>query len=338
MSLLAGTWATLDADGVVSEGFVRLRVPTVTSCALYIGLEVATKLEALIMELPTAEIPRGSRMPTGTGFRVQAVPLKPGPHGVTRVLLALVDGRYRDVFLTLADDVALHLSRTTSAPDAYRSFVARIHHWQGFLKKHGASALSLEARRGLFGELHFLRELLAGGGDVGTAVQGWRGCRSAHHDFQYRRWSAEIKTTAAASPRTFHVANVRQLDDSGIERLYLVLKIIEEEAGARESLPELVQAFREMMRGPAVELFEEGLHEAGYLDRHAGLYKEPRYSHRRTRIYLVGEGFPRLLPHAIPNGVENVEHEVSIAACAAFAVDMTDHPSFLIGDMNRDAD
>jgi hypothetical protein len=244
--------------------------------------------------------------------------IAPGRAGRTRLLLRLANPRFRDVFHALCDDVVQSLAATSDEIEAVRTFVARLARWQAFLRRHSPEGLSLEERRGLFGELSFLRDVLLPRMDGVAAVRSWKGWQSANHDFQFAAGSVEVKTTSANLPHAFHVSNVGQLDDGATAALFVhLLHVSEEESGA-SSLPELVAFIREHLPDDGTALFDDALVEFGYLDAHTESHSLPRYTVRSRRYFVVEDGFPRLLGRMMPPGVEEVSYSVAVAACTPF--------------------
>ncbi|MCX6936349.1 MAG: PD-(D/E)XK motif protein [Verrucomicrobia bacterium] len=59
---------------------------------------------------------------------------------------------------------------------------------------------------------------------------------------------------------------------------------------------------------------------AGYLDRDASRYVSPGYAVRRADTFRVNAAFPRVIEASLPLGVGSVSYDLSLAACAVFAV------------------
>lgn len=323
MTELTSIWGRLSLDGEPRDGFVRLRLTSVRSCATYAARHVASGAEALVLEVEAESVQGSPSYPQSVGFDVRAEALEPGRSGRTRILLVLTNERYRDIFQTLCADVVRKLEDVDSETEAVRTFVSRLVRWQAFVRKHGTAGLSLEARRGLYGELRFLQDLLSAIG-MAPAVSSWKGSMAADHDFQFSSGSIEIKSTSANTPHTFRVNNAGQLNDRGVPCLFLQLLVLNESEGGAESLPELVDTIRHSLASPTSEDFEDALAAAGYLESQRDLYSAPRYSVRAETHFRVSAGFPRLLLSDLPDGVEDVSYAVAIAACTQFELGRAD--------------
>lgn len=321
MTSVRGIWDRLQVEGEGSEGFVRLRHPDVQACAVYAARSLPSGHEALLLELHTASLPADAEFPESAGMSIHAVPLTPGRSGLSRVLLTLTDQRYRDVFQTLAEDVVRGMQGAADEGSAVRLFISRVARWQAFLREHGFEGLSEVARVGLYGELDFLRRVISAGLDPVAGIRAWKGCFRVPHDFQLAHGSVEIKTSRAATPHCFKVSNVQQLNEAGVPALFVHFISVDQSEAGGESLPEAVEAVRSHLNDLAVGAFYDCLTEWGYLDVHRERYATPRYSVRSTRWFRVGNGFPRLPPFDLPEGVENVSYSVALAACAPFEWD-----------------
>ena len=83
------------------------------------------------------------------------------------------------------------------------------------------------------------------------------------------------------------------------------------------TLPEMVEEARAAAAGSgSLHLLNERLDLCGYGVDDAGLYADVGYGIRSFRAFLVGDGFPRIVPGDLPSGVGEVRYSVSMAACA----------------------
>jgi hypothetical protein len=320
LSQIREIWSKLAGTGQLSEGFVRLRISDIATCRAYAARNLHSSGEALMFEVATSSIPGKTNWPSGAGFALDVVPSLPGRNGQTRITLQAIDSTFTDVFHSLADDVVDHIAVVSTELDAVRTLLRRLAKWQAFLRAFGKQGLSLEQRRGLWGELRFLQMLAA---EIGweSAVSAWKGFQKANHDFQCPTCAIEIKTTAAATPRAFGISNVRQLDDEEIGQLFVGLFRVEESDSGGKTLSEVVDAIRANLEPRARSQFDDGLFRVGYIEGHVKQYSSPRYIQKKIDWFKVATGFPRILGAEIPNGVEEVRYRVAIAACKDFGVE-----------------
>lgn len=318
MTGLAEAWDRLNTTSGEPGNYVRLRLPAVSACPTYAARRLSDDAVALVLEIDKRVLAGLSNLPESKGLEFSITPLSRGRSGKARLILALSDPEFLDVFSSLADDLVRTLRQAASETEAVELLVDRLQTWQDFLRRFGSRGMSREARRGLYGEMVFLRDYVLQVLPGMEAVMAWTGPRRTPHDFQTPYGSVEVKTTAAASPHSFRVANVRQLDDHGVPALHLCVVTVDESEGGDETLPEAIDGLRSALGVSAKDL-DKRLMRIGYIEAQRALYRSPRYSIRSLRFFRIGDGFPRLLESEIPNGVEGVSFSVALAACADFA-------------------
>jgi hypothetical protein len=154
------------------------------------------------------------------------------------------------------------------------------------------------------------------------AIGAWKGPDGAPRDFELRGCGLEVKSSAANEPQVVPVHGERQLDGSGLVSLLLVHKSLEVLRDAGETLPMIVADLRESGSGlPEAGTLEDRLLQSGYLDMHEQRYRRTGYTIRRTSIFDVREGFPRITENDLVDGVGAVRYSLAIDACRDFEVE-----------------
>lgn len=313
-------WKALESDadaGKPSAGgwLLRLARPT-AECPLFVGVELASRRRAMLLKLPATSMPPRRLWPRCKGLEALAIQMK----GNTFFGVALKEPRHGDVFTALSEDLARRMSEVDTSAEQVRSFLGQLARWQKFLST-SLEGLSEEVQRGLWGELHFLREHLIPA--LGTvAVAGWRGPMQAHQDFQLENGAVEVKTTLAKQPQVVRITSERQLDDSDWPALFLYVLALDVRQDGGETLVSLIAALRGRLACDAAvqEQFEDALLAVGYLDNHAELYAERGYVIRSQKVFRVEQDFPRLLEGHLPVGVGDVNYGLAVGACEPFNV------------------
>jgi hypothetical protein len=241
-------------------------------------------------------------------------------NATTEIYLQLTDGRYRDVFLALCEDVCSVLAKATGEAAAVRDFHSRLVRWQSFLKLNRPEGLSPEAQVGLFGELRVMADILLERMDHSAVVRAWRGCRKAAQDYQFNTWAMEVKTSRAPILDRIAVSNVQQLDEDGKSPLFLTVVQVHANPTSGETLPQLVERVRGRVDFECLELLDSGLVEVGYLETQAHLYAETKYDLIQVLHHEVRDGFPRIRRNDLPDGVKKVRYDISIDAARGFRV------------------
>jgi hypothetical protein len=241
----------------------------------------------------------------------------------------LRDAMCADLFTALAQDIDARLALTKTTEQAAAELFGRLKLWQQFLGKW-RNGMSLEARRRLWGELHFLHARSLTAMSAPAAIWRWKAGTAAHQAFQFLKGAAEVKTTSAKQPQGVRITSERQLDDTGVGALFLNVVIVDErevgmEAGVPgQSLPALVAALRlELAGDPAtLALFTENLFHLRWLDEHAPRYERRRLLLREGIVSRVEQGFTRLVKVHLQDGVGDVNYGISLTTCTPFQVEV----------------
>lgn len=277
-----------------------------------------------LVEGLTAEA--GVEMPAFDAIRI-TVGADRGGLGKSCLLLRLLVAEEWELFFALCSDLVRALS--TSGPETGLSAVAaRLVQWVAFLRPGRERALSCEAIRGLFGELTFLESRLAPACGWDAAVEGWGGPMGMAQDFAVGGMAVETKTKLANARREVRISSEDQLV-SKAGKLFLHVLTLTVAGEAEEgglSLAELVERIRAALAGNQhmVEALENRLLAAGYAD--SSVYERERFLVTEEETYQVAEGFPRIVPEGLPQGVRRVTYGLDLAACGPFRVTDADWP------------
>lgn len=222
------------------------------------------------------------------------------------------------LFCTLLADLLSQLPLAGSGPAA--ALARRLSAWQRMLSRGIPTGLTPEERAGLYGELLVLRDLMlpAAGSD---AVRAWSGPSGAPHDFMYLSALVEVKTVSRQAQAGCRISSEEQLDATGLRALFLVHQVADS-AAAGFTLAELIDELRnDPLVRAELACFENCLLEYGWLDAHRDQYSQDRYALARRRCFDVRDGFPRLVPSALPPGISAVSYHLDLASCGPYLVD-----------------
>jgi hypothetical protein len=303
-------------------GEITRRIPSQSSCNLFIGVECPVQLRFFRAEFASSAAP--SPLPAFAALEIQANPQAAGGAVRQQVTVRAPSVLVNDIFTTLAQDVLQVTAQQTAESAAAQTFYSRLFQWQRLLQKSASVGLTEEEQQGLWGELRFIDDVLCSRLPLAECIAAWTGPEATPKDFQFRGGrAAEVKTARFAQPQRVHLSSESQLDSTGLNALYLVCLAIERVRGAGETLPERVQQVRSALASDAAAsaLFEDKLFAAGYLDLHALRYQEWGYVLRGMTGYHVREGFPCLVPAVLPAGIGEVRYVLDLTACQAFVID-----------------
>ena len=203
----------------------------------------------------------------------------------------------------------------------------RFEHWRQMLQSLADSGLTPESRRGLFGELTFLRDYLLAILPADEAVRAWTGPTAAHQDFQLPGAAIEVKTSSGKEPQTLVISNERELDDTGMARLILAHFSLDERRGGNgESLNAIVDRTRDLVTDARrhEDVLDDLLVRAGYLQQQRELYDEPRYTVRKQRFWHVTGDFPRITEADLRPGVGDCSTASPTAGLEQYAMTAED--------------
>lgn len=320
---VAETWDIVSREGRSEPGWHGRRVCVGSPCDIRAAVGAPGGVPALLFEIAARSLPAGAELPTCVGFDLSLEVIEPGSGGRIRLCLVLRSTRYRDVFATLAEDVAGIVAGAPNEATGIKLLLGRLHTWERFLSRFGPDLLTTEQQVGLFAEVRFLVDevmpLLA----AASAVRAWRGPLGEPHDFRLGVCSIEVKSTTARGPQVFQVANLDQLDDAGLSALIVHHVAIEADAPGGQTLPEAVAEARGKLAAcdPAAGVdLDALLMEVGYIDAYAYAY-DTRYRLATARWLEVAGAFPRLTRAGVPAGIANASYAVSLHACTPFALD-----------------
>jgi hypothetical protein len=319
---LAEIWEELERAMPPGEsGQVKRRIRPEAKCDLFLAISKPSNLRMLVMLVGEDSLVGVEDLPTARG--VEARITRPGQDGAHAALeVVLTDPRSADIFTALASDIAQSVVAESDDASAVATLVGRLRRWQRFLEESGPEGLTSERQRGLYAELWLLRQHLLEAVGPAAAVQGWTGPTRESHDFQFGASALEVKSSAGKQHQVLRVASERQLDDTGVQALFLFHLSLDAHQHAGESLPALVADLRESLRMTATAAaFEDRLFQVGYLDVHEHLYENPGYTVRESNFFQVTDGFPRIIEADLPPGVGDVHYSVAVAQCKHFLID-----------------
>lgn len=323
-------WSSLEASaraaptgGNISEA---RRVTAGGVAPLFRAIDVVDFRRRLLIGLPAAEQRRLPDLPSWRGLsirdqRLNVADIHDGRFLVLEQQLPGTEAMYEAIIGSICN----RLVEVTRESDLIPALAQELGAWRAFFDEFGFSGLTDDARLGLYGEVWFLHDYLVSRIGAERAVIVWAGPTAAHHDFQSGLAAVEFKTTVAKQHLVVHIASERQLDDIGLDALYLVVLLVNRLEEGGETLPRAIERLRTTLVDslPAAANFERRLRATGYLNVHADHYTDG-YVFRSLHAYRVSAGFPRLLDGDLPTGVGDLHYSVALAACAAYELPVQD--------------
>lgn len=310
-------------DIINSKNYSYIPLREVGKTKILIGRENSTGHKCLAF-LAKREIYEKKEFPVTDGLEVR-VDVFQNEERKDAVILKLVKEDYAEVFYTLVDDLLVYVVDKLKEEEFIEAFFSRLGIWKLFLKNAGAKGLGPERRRGLFGELHFLNEILIP--QLGKeSLNLWVGPDQASHDIQSGSVGVEIKTSAGTKSQKIHISSERQLDNEGFDHLYVYQLSISARKNTHPNLNDMVELIREKIRsnGSLIIHFNTMLLRSGYNEIHKDLYMTEGYIVEEVNIFEVREGFPRIIGSDLMAGVGGLKYTIDVSSIVDFKVEEED--------------
>lgn len=238
--------------------------------------------------------------------------------GERQFQLVLNDSADWEMFYVLCQDLIQATDQTGSPRTLMDALMVRLMRWQRLLSRGPRRILDDHVIRGLIGELLFLRNDLLPRFHA-RAVEYWQGPDRLPQDFVVGGHLFEIKTHLVGDSPKIVIASPSQLWSAGAPLFLFVIPLAHcnRNTSGAVTLPNLVEELTRQLTGtPQLETFEARLADFGYVPFPE--YSDANYAPGPGSSYEVRDGFPRVIPGAIPDGVEEVRYAIRLDACEAF--------------------
>lgn len=327
-------WQSMEVNSASKcESFIlKRRVYSDFPFDLFLAMEKPENNRLLLLKVSRSNIPDINSLPRSRGFELKAFTISEDSDSYAILELKLIDFRFSDIFSSLVNDILKNLNEITEERELIKFFIERIIKWQQFLEKYGNEGLSEKAQIGLYGELWFLRKYMLPYLGIQDGIASWKGPSGKSQDFQFMNWAVEVKTTVGKQHQKIPISNEQQLDDTGLDRLFLEhLSLVELNKGAGETLQSIVEEVKKLVSSDlsSYRKFTDLLVEAGYLEDHAYKYSDVFYTIRSSNIFEVSDDFPRIVEYNLPDGVGDVHYSICVAECMRYKIDDINFKSFV---------
>ncbi|XLZ69056.1 PD-(D/E)XK motif protein [Massilia sp. SR12] len=303
-------WKAL-SGGSEGQGWRTIAVDSAGQCALRAGRYFPNNEESLLAGFSSLSLPVAENLPDGLGFAVSKV----NPYNDGKLWVALTRKAFgsADIFTQMVADVVAAMDAVGALGEEkiLRAMLSRLRAWQEFMRK-GQQPMSAEAEIGLAGELSILIQLIDAGVPSIDAIEGWMGPLDGVQDFELGMGAIEVKSSLSSKGFVAKIGSLEQLDDSVRQPLFIAgARFVQIDSGL--ALPQIVGALRVLIEGDgdARRTFEDRLIAASYQDDHADRYVR-QFALAELRIQEVTEGFPRLVPGGIPDGIRRAIYEIDL--------------------------
>jgi hypothetical protein len=319
MERIKQIWAQLEANSSAVAGLFKLRYSDTSKCDLFLGVKFPEMYRMLTIKTPFS-------VGKDFNFKYEFRGLKFDKiydHDDSNFLLlnlVLVDKQFKDVFDVLVADVVGAIIDESDIKVILKTFSNRLTKWQSLFERFKQQGLTPEEQRGLYGELHFMRKFLQANSDLKNIVISWIGSEKQIRDYQFGRWSVEVKTTHGNNHQKVNISSERQLDTTNVDNLILNHLSLELRQQSGETLNQMVDAVIGILTSDftALSSFRNKLIEGGFFDQHRDLYEDIGYFIRQEVFYKVQDAFPRIEERDIRNGVGDVKYSIIVSQCSEY--------------------
>lgn len=246
--------------------------------------------------------------------------------GKWTLALTLQDQQLFDVFAKLCVDLVEQSRPAADEDDALRLLLEALAQWKHLLQPARPEHLTLEALRGLLGELWFGFRYLGSRATAETILAAWTGPLGAPQDFNFVSDKAFEVKAVRSNAIAVRISSAQQLDPLHKD-LRLVVVTLEDCHPTHPDglqLPKLVDSIRASLSASpnAQARFEQVLREYP-VDTADPFYLEHCFRAVTHREYAVSDNFPAIRASTLAPGVREVRYSLDLAVLATFLTDPT---------------
>ncbi len=283
---------------------------------IYLGLDANdAPVVMLLSSISAPELPRLKCLAVSQNLRHD---------GKFALIVSLANAELLHPFRYVCDDLIESLRQHPSPESAAAFMLHRLEKWRRLLEV-SRKGLSEAEIHGLIGELLFLEKLASKIGPA-AAIEAWLGPSGAPQDFQSGGQIYEIKACAIGG-HTVVISSLEQLNTGTTPASLIVYSVGSSSADAAGalSLNQLITRVRALLEGTsAYSTFELRLAELGY--DQAQTEADSPLLVQNVRAFAIGDGFPRLIPSAVPSAIASATYCLDLDQCTQFEIPNSEVP------------
>ena len=241
-------------------------------------------------------------------------------------------------FKFIAHDIILSCNNLpkNNSLKIYETIISILNKWKNVFKISKKRSMTPEARRGLFGELYFLNNILKEVTSARISVDAWQGPRGHEQDFNYNKNLFEIKTQLSSSDKIIKIASLEQLDiiSGQIWMYHLGISITENNQDNSISLDNLISDIINSLGNDnfGIDIFLSNLLEIGY--DHEAEYKKDKYVISFESFYKIEDDFPVITRQMISSPIVTANYSLNVNLLDKWKTDSSSFHNEVFGDQN----
>ncbi len=261
------------------------------------------------------------KLPTLNGIKIHLLKPKKNTAGKYMLILLLKDKKDWQIFLSLCNDIITATSDFEQPSHATKVILRRLKRWQEFLQLPRSGLLPEKTIKGLIGELLFISLHLQPAFGIEQAIQYWQGPDDLPQDFNVNSCAIEVKTQLGSTTPKVRISSADQLCTQLPDMYLHVVTLGKTDSSADDAinLPTLVAQIKQKLEEESptsFENFNNQLYQTGYVD--SDDYLQFSYILTSEQTYQIVEGFPRLCPDILTQGINSVRYDINLLDCEPY--------------------
>ena len=257
------------------------------------------------------------------GFVVTVEGITKSGKRLSSICIGITSKNFGEIFLEVAPDLIDTVLASKNDSEAAAALAERLKLWRQFMETFTPDGMSQSQVTGLFGELTFIELALDGGAEPFCVIDSWTGPDRNNQDFSNGTRAVEVKASAANEAHIITISNLRQLDETGLDQLFLFHAAFDLREDAGVTLPDIIGRILSRLTAAsktAETTFKGLLFAYGYCRSQSDLYRDKGYSVRYVKSYRVFDNFPRIVETDVRAGVSSAKYTIDLAAAASFEI------------------
>jgi hypothetical protein len=307
---------------------IKEPVTEITCLNCFIGTITFSNAKMFLLELDTNVSIHQNYLNRFIGVEVQIIP---GLNDKKELAIILLDEELTDIFIVFIEDIINSLLNISNSEDAIIIISKRINYWKKLFGKFSRSLLTPQQQRGLFGELYFLNKVLIETNNR-QIINAWKAPNGTNQDFYTNAKAVEVKTSKSNS-QSIKIANEYQLDNSGLDKLFIAFyRLYELPEGT--TLLNLINDIRLLLNSniELINTFNAKLIDLGILPEEEEEYNEIGYSLREEKYYDVTSEFPKLTALMVNESISKISYDIDLGYCLNFETSFAEILNEIIDD------